>query len=81
MFVFGDFFGGKNSKITKKISKKMYQRLQFLTDFARICFKRCVSTMRKTWLGRIFDFLFWGFFKGKKLEKSLEKTSIFEIMI
>ena len=52
----------------------MYVVLQFLTDFARICFKRCVLTVRKTCTRRIFDFRFWGVLGGKKLEKILQKS-------
>ena len=51
----------------------MYVVLQFLTDFAWICFKMCVLTVRKTCTRRIFDFRFWELFRGKKLEKSLKK--------
>ena len=52
----------------------MQQRFQFLTDFARICFKRCISTVPKTWDKQFFDFSFWGVFRGKKLEKTPLKS-------
>ena len=52
----------------------MYVVLQFLTDFVRICFKMCISTVRKTCTRWIFDFLFWGFFGGKKLKKIPQKS-------
>ena len=54
--------------------QKIVQRLQFSPDFARVCLKMCVLTMRRTWLARIFDVCFWGFFLGEKTQKSLKKS-------
>ena len=54
--------------------EKLEQRLQFLTDFARVCFKRCVLTMLKKRWEQFFYFQFLEFFGGKKLKKSPKKV-------
>ena len=74
IFDFGDFSGGKYSKNHSKKSKKMYVVVQLFSNFARICCKRCVLTMRKTCTRWIFDFWVWGISGGKKLKKSPKKT-------
>ena len=70
-FWFWEFLGGQK---LKNHSKKLPQRLQFLLDFGRVCFKMCVLIVRNIWKNKIFHFWFWELFEGKKLEKILQKS-------
>ena len=66
-----------------KIEKRV-QRLQFLSDFTRVCLKRCVlMAFKKRW-EPIFDFRFWELLGGgkvknhpKKIQKNGPARSIF----
>ena len=73
IFDFGDFSGGKYSKNHSKKTKKTYVVVQLFSNFARICCKRCVLTMRKTCTRWIFDFWVWGISGGKKSKNHPKK--------
>ena len=66
-----------------KIEKRV-QRLQFLSDFTRVCLKRCVLMAFKKCWEPIFDLRFWELLGGgkvknhpKKIQKNGPAPSIF----